>query len=135
MLVMVVTVLLLTSGNQIWNGYLPKYLEQLGATAIILGIYGSVKQIISALYQYPGGAISDKMGSKNALILFSGISILGYVLYYVSQSWELFIFGTFFVLIWDSMSQPAIFALIGEALSQSKRAMGFSIQSILRRVP
>jgi len=33
------------------------------------------------------------------------------------------------------MSQPAIFALIGESLPQSKRAMGFSMQSIFKRLP
>ncbi|MCW4020649.1 MAG: MFS transporter [Candidatus Bathyarchaeota archaeon] len=133
--VMVVTVLVLTTGNQIWGKYVPKYIEYLGATAIIVGLYGSIEQLITALYQYPGGAISDKVGSKKALILFSAASILGYVLYYISQSWELFLVGTFFVLVWESMAQPAIFALIGETLPKSKRAMGFSVQSILRRVP
>lgn len=133
--IMVVTVLVLTMGNQIWVRYVPKYLEHLGAGAIIIGFYGSIKRLVSALYQYPGGVITDRMGSKNALILFSVTSISGYIIYYISKSWELFIVGTFFVLVWDSMSQPAIFALIGETLPRSKRAMGFSVQSILKRIP
>jgi len=33
------------------------------------------------------------------------------------------------------MASPAIFAVIGDALPTEKRAMGFSIQSILKRVP
>lgn len=33
------------------------------------------------------------------------------------------------------MSTPAIFSLIGEVLSKSKRAMGFSVQSIIKRIP
>jgi MFS family permease len=122
-------------GNHLWRSYVPKYLEALGASILVVGLYGSVEQLVGACYQYPGGVISDSMGSKNALVLFTATSIFGYVLYYVSKSWELFIVGTFFVLVWESMSQPAIFALIGETLPQSKRAMGFSVQSILRRVP
>jgi len=38
-------------------------------------------------------------------------------------------------MAWQSMASPAIFAVIGDALPPEKRAMGFSIQSILKRVP
>jgi len=82
--VMIVAVLLLTMGNQIWKGYAPKYIEYLGAGAIIIGLYGSINRLVSAFYQYPGGMISDKIGSKNALVLFSVMSILSYSLYYLS---------------------------------------------------
>jgi len=33
------------------------------------------------------------------------------------------------------MSTPAIFSLIGEALKKSRRAIGFSVQSVLKRLP
>ena len=33
------------------------------------------------------------------------------------------------------MASPAIFAVIGDALPKEKRAMGFTVQSILKRVP
>jgi len=134
-IVMVVTVLILTMGNQIWLRYTPKYLEHLGASVFIIGLYGFIERLVGAVYQYPGGTIADKIGSKNALILFSLASIVGYVIYYFSPSWEWFILGTFFVLVWESMSSPAIFSLIGEVLSKSKRATGFSVQSILKRIP
>lgn len=37
--------------------------------------------------------------------------------------------------MWESMSTPAIFSLIGETLRRSRRATGFSSQSILRKIP
>ena len=40
-----------------------------------------------------------------------------------------------FAMAWQSMASPAIFAVIGDALPPNKRAMGFSVQSILKRVP
>jgi len=53
----------------------------------------------------------------------------------VTSRWEVVVLGTLLVLTWSSMSQPAIFALIGDSLSRSRRAMGFSVQSIWKRVP
>jgi len=37
--------------------------------------------------------------------------------------------------MWESMSTPAIFSLIGETLRRSRGAIGFSSQSILRKIP
>lgn len=134
-LVMIMAVLIITMGNQLWIKYLPKYLEHLGAGVLIIGLYGFIEQFVGAVYQYPGGALVDRIGSKNALIIFTVISIVGYIIYLISPSWEYVLLGTFFVLVWESMSQPAIFSLIGDALSRSKRAIGFSVQSILKRIP
>jgi MFS family permease len=38
-------------------------------------------------------------------------------------------------MAWQSMASPAIFAIIGDALPKERRAMGFTLQSILKRVP
>jgi MFS family permease len=38
-------------------------------------------------------------------------------------------------MAWQSMAWPAIFAIIGDALPRERRAMGFTLQSILKRVP
>jgi MFS family permease len=122
-------------GEELWVRFMPKYLELLGASAIAIGAYGSFKRIVDTLYQYPGGWLADKLGRKRALVLFNLIAATGYLLYLLTNRWEVVILGTLLVLAWSSMSQPAIFALIGDTLSQSKRAMGFSVQSIWKRIP
>jgi MFS family permease len=38
-------------------------------------------------------------------------------------------------MAWQSMASPAIFAVIGDSLPRERRAMGFTLQSILKRVP
>src|SRR6266540_3466236 len=43
--------------------------------------------------------------------------------------------GLFFVSAWSSMGSPTLFAVVGDALPKERRAMGFTVQSILRRVP
>jgi len=122
-------------GEELWVRFMPKYLEALGASAAAIGVYGSFKRIVDTLYQYPGGWLSDRLGRKRALTLFNGIAALGYLVYLLTSRWQIVIAGTLLVLAWSSMSQPAIFALIGDTLSQAKRAMGFSVQSIWKRVP
>ena len=52
-----------------------------------------------------------------------------------SNKWPLFLVGTLFVAAWSNMSLPATFALIGESLAKGRRAIGFSVQSIITRVP
>ncbi len=133
--VMLGALLAIGMGEELWVRYMPKYLEALGASALAIGAYGSFKRVVDTLYQYPGGWLADRLGRKRALVLFNLVAAMGYLLYLLTARWEVAIAGTLLVLAWSSMSQPAIFALIGDTLSQSKRAMGFSVQSIWKRVP
>jgi MFS family permease len=38
-------------------------------------------------------------------------------------------------MAWSSMASPTLFAVIGDALPSERRTLGFSVQSIVRRVP
>jgi MFS family permease len=40
-----------------------------------------------------------------------------------------------FVMAWTSMASPTLFAVVGDNLPRERRAVGFSVQAILRRVP
>jgi MFS family permease len=122
-------------GEELWVRFMPKYLEALGAGALAIGAYGSFKRIVDTMYQYPGGWLADRLGRKRALVLFNLVAAMGYLMYLLTERWEVVIAGTLLVLAWSSMSQPAIFALIGDTLGRSQRAMGFSVQSIWKRIP
>ena len=127
--------LVIGMGQELWIRFMPKYLEVLGASAVAIGAYGSFKRIVDAIYQYPGGWLADRLGRKQALTLFNIIAATGYLVYLLTTRWQVVVAGTLLVMAWSSMSQPAIFALIGDTLSRSKRAMGFSVQSIWKRIP
>lgn len=45
---------------------------------MLLPEFGTVDNIISAVFPYPGGAISDRIGSEYALTAFGLISTLGF---------------------------------------------------------
>jgi len=128
-------VFILGLGEELWKKFLPKYLEALGATTFIVGLYGTAEDFFDAIYQYPGGWLADHLGRRRAFVIFVALASLGYVVYLFSPSWPFIFVGLAFVMAWQSMASPAIFALIGDALPRERRAMGFTLQSILKRVP
>jgi MFS family permease len=134
-LVMLACVLLLGMAEELWTRFIPKYLEVLGATAWIIAIYGTLKDFLDAIYQYPGGWISDRIGRKSSLLLFTILSMIGYFIYYIAGSWLWILLGTFFVMAWSSLTLPTLFAIIGDHLPHDSRATGFSVQSIIKRIP
>ncbi len=127
-------VFLLGFGEELWKKFLPKYLETLGASIPIIGLFGTAEDFLDAIYQYPGGWIADRLGRRKAFLIFLGLACLGYLAYLVPSVLFVFI-GLAFAMAWQSMASPAIFAVIGDSLPAERRAMGFSIQSILKRVP
>lgn len=133
--VMLASLLILGIGEELWVRYVPRYLEVLGASAAVIAIYGTLKDFLDAVYQYPGGWLADRLGRRAALVLFTLLAMVGYGLYLVGQSWLWVLVGTLFVMAWSSLTLPAIFAIIGDNLPKKQRATGFGVQSILKRVP
>jgi MFS family permease len=128
-------VFLLGLGEELWKKFLPKYLEAMGASAPIIGLFGTAETFFDAIYQYPGGWLADRFGRRRAFLVFVILASAGYLIYLFSTSWPLIFVGLAFAMAWQSMASPAIFALIGDALPPERRAMGFTLQSILKRVP
>ncbi len=57
--------------------------------------------------------------------------MIGYGLYWLAPSWPFIFAGLLFVMAWSSMASPALFAVVGDALPKERRALGFTVQSIL----
>jgi MFS family permease len=129
------SIFLLGFGEELWKKFLPKYLEALGASPPIIGLFGTAEDFFDAVYQYPGGWIADRFGRRSAFLIFLVLSLAGYLVYLLGPTWPFAFLGLGLVMAWQSMASPAMFAIIGDALPPEKRAMGFSIQSILKRVP
>ena len=128
-------VFLLGLGEELWKKFLPKYLEALGASTPIIGLFGTAEDFFDAIYQYPGGWIADRLGRRRAFLIFVTLASAGYAVYYFASSWPLVFVGLAFAMAWQSMASPAIFAIIADSLPRDRRAMGFTLQSILKRVP
>jgi len=132
---MLLTFLVLGMGEELWVRFVPKYLELLGAGIAGVALYGTLRDLLDAVYPYPGGWLTDRLGRRSALILFALLAIGGYALYLLAPSWGWVLAGTVLVMAWSSLTLPAIFAVIGDSLPPARRATGFGVQSILKRVP
>jgi MFS family permease len=130
-----VAVFLLAFGENLWKRFLPKYLQSLGAPIAAIGFFASCEDFLDGIYQYPGGWVGDRYGRRRALLLFVALAMLGYALYWAAPSWPFVFAGLLFVMAWSSMASPPLFAVIGDALPRHRRALGFTVQSILKRVP
>ena len=130
-----VAVFLMGLGEELWKRFVPKYLAALGAPTAAIGIYGSARDFADGILQYPGGWVADRFGRRRALQAFVMLAAAGYALYLIAPSWHVVLVGLALVMAWSSASSPTVFAVIGDALPTERRTMGFTVQSILRRVP
>ncbi len=128
-------ILLLGFGEELWKKFLPKYLEALGASTRVIGFFGTTKDFFDAVYQYPGGWLADHLGRRRAFVAFVALASVGYLIYLVSPSWPFVFAGLALSMAWNSMASPAVFAVIGDALPPERRAMGFTLQSMIKRAP
>ena len=128
-------VFLLALGENLWKRFIPKYLEALGAPLTAIGLFGTCQDFLDGIYQYPGGWIGDRYGRRRALTFFVVLAMIGYGLYWWAPRWPFVFAGLVFAMGWSSMASPTLFAVIGDALPRERRALGFTVQSILRRIP
>jgi MFS family permease len=126
---------LLGCGENLWRRFLPKYLQALGAPITAIGAFGTAEDFLDGIYQYPGGFVTDRYGRRFALTLFISLAAVGYAVYWLLPSWQLAFLGLALVMAWTSAASPTLFAVVADALPKAKRTMGFTVQSILRRVP
>ena len=128
-------VFLMPLGEELWKRFLPKYLQELGAPLAAIGAYGSLRDLLDGLGQYPGGWVADRWGRRTALRLFTLVALAGYLVVALSSAWPMAITGVGLTMAWSSMASPPVFAVIGDLLPPGRRVLGFTAQSILRRIP
>ena len=132
---LLVALVLAGTGEKLWLGFAPKYIETLGGTVLIIGLFDALQTFLGAIYAYPGGWLTDHWGQRKSLLLFSLISIAGYILVLVWQSWLALLLGSFLFLAWSALSLPATLSVIATSLQTHRHTMGVGVQSMIRRVP
>lgn len=133
--VLALSTLGLALGEELWLAFFPTYLVALGASGLFVGAFSSLKDLLDGLYQYPGGWLSDRIGLKRSLMIFTAIALAGYGVAAAAPTWEVLFAALILIMAWKAGAFPASFAVIGEALPKGKRGIAFSIISVLQRVP
>ncbi|CAB5125123.1 major facilitator superfamily transporter [Olavius algarvensis associated proteobacterium Delta 3] len=132
---MLVMVILVGMGERMAERFLPIYLMALGGGAITVGLLNGMDNLLSALYAFPGGYLSDRIGTKRALLVFNLVAIFGFLIVILFPSWQAVLIGAVFFLSWSAISLPATMSLIHQVLPKNKRTMGVSMHSLVRRIP
>ena len=133
--VLAASICALSLGEELWQAYLPAYLTALGASGLAVGLFGSAKDLLDSAYQYPGGWLSDRLGRKRALLLFTAVATAGYAIYAVAPSWPVMLVGLAAVMAWKAGAFPTTFSVIADSLPRDRRATAFAVQSVLVRLP
>ncbi len=132
---LLVALVLAGTGEKLWLGFAPKYLQTLAASILIIGLFDALQTLLGAVYAYPGGWLTDCWGQRRSLMLFSALSLGGYALVLVWHHWLALLFGSFLFLAWSAFSLPATFTVVATSLKAHQHTMGIGIQSLVRRVP
>jgi MFS family permease len=128
-------IFLIACAEELWWRFVPEYLRALGATVAIVALFGTFKDLLDALYQFPGGFLTHRLGHRNALLLFNAVAIGGYAAFASAHSWRTVVFFLPLVMAWQSFSLPATFSLIADLLPHHEYSVAFAYQSIVRRIP
>lgn len=135
LVILLIAIFVIGAGEELWMRFVPKYLQALGASVFVIGLYDALRTLLGAIYAYPGGVLADRWGYRHAFIIFNVVSIIGYVLVLIIPNWGGVIAGMFFFLSWSSFSLPATFSLVGAALEAHRHSMGVGVQSVIKRLP
>lgn len=132
---LLIALVLAGTGEKLWLGFAPKYIETLGGGVLVIGLFDALQTFFGAVYAYPGGWLADHWGKRKSLLLFSAISICGYALVLLWQHWLALLLGSFLFLAWSALSLPATFSVVATSLEKHRHTMGVGVQSMIRRVP
>jgi len=123
-LALLAMVVLVGLGEKMAERFLPLYLVALGGGTISIGLLNGMDNLLSALYSFPGGYASDRLGYKKALLLFNLIAMGGYLIVIIFPYWQAVIIGAIFFVSWTAISLPATMDLVASVLPKNKRTDG-----------
>ena len=123
-------VILVGMGERMAERFLPIYLIALGGGALSIGLLNGLDNLLSALYSFPGGYLSDRIGTKRALLVFNIVAMFGFLVVILISAWQAVLVGAVFFLSWTAISLPATMSLIARVLTMNKRTMGVPMHSL-----
>jgi len=128
-------VVLVGMGERMAERFLPIYLLALGGGVLVIGLLQAMDNLLSALYSFPGGYLSDRIGVKKSLLVFNLVAMAGFALVALVPAWPAVLAGAVLFISWSAISLPATMSLIYRVLPQNKRTMGVTMHSLVRRIP
>jgi MFS family permease len=127
-------ILLVGMGSELWLPLMPKYLDLLSAHVLLIALFGCAKDALEAVAFYIGGTVAARFNTRRALLLFNALPLVGLALLLAWPSTAAVFVALPFVGVWNSIAGPATLRVVGDSLSEHRRSMAFSLQSIQKRL-
>lgn len=131
-------VVLVGMGEHMGERFLPLYLADLtsGATTLVaIGLLAGLDDLLSALYSYPGGWLTDRWGARRALLAFNVLAAIGYAIIIFVPRWWAVLLGAALFISWSAISMPAIMDLVPRLVPGNRQVLGISLHALVRRIP
>jgi MFS family permease len=128
-------VVMVGMGERMAERFLPIYIMALGGDVLAIGLLQAMDNLLSALYSFPGGYLSDRLGTKKSLLIFNLVAMAGFTLVILVTTWQAVLAGAVLFISWSAISLPATMSLIYKVLPIHKRTMGVTMHSLVRRIP
>jgi MFS family permease len=128
-------VVLVGMGERMAERFLPIYMLSLGGGVLAIGLLQAMDNLLSALYSFPGGYLSDRLGTKKSLLIFNLVAMAGFALVMLVPTWQAVLAGAVLFISWSAISLPATMSLLYKVLPTNKHTMGVTMHSLVRRIP
>jgi MFS family permease len=134
--IVLLTILLFGLGEELWSSFIPAFLTAKGQPILIVGVYAMAFNLFEGFCYVSGGYVTQKLGDRGSLIMFSILTLAGYLLFVSLNSIPvIIIISVLLIRGWESLSQPVTLTSVGSTTKTEKMGLAFALQSIQKRVP
>jgi MFS family permease len=113
--------------GQMAYSMLSLYLIDLGASVGQVGLVFTVASLVPMVLQIFGGWFSDTVGRLRAIAIGSSFAVFGYLLFFISPSWQWVMLGLSVEYISNSFVGPSFGAYIAEQSDEASRGRVYGI--------
>ena len=103
------------------------YLIDMGASVAQVGLVFTIASLVPMVLQLFGGWISDNIGRLRAIAIGSSFAVFGYLLFFISPSWEWVMLGLGIEYISNSFVGPSFGAYIAEQTEETARGRVYGV--------
>lgn len=103
------------------------YLIDLGASVGQVGLVFTVASFVPIVLQIIGGWLSDTIGRLRAIAIGSSVAVFGYLIFFVSPSWEWVLLGLSIEYVSGSFVGPSFLSYIAEQSDEAARGRVYGI--------
>jgi DHA1 family bicyclomycin/chloramphenicol resistance-like MFS transporter len=130
-LVMSFTGLLINFGAQVFQPFVPLYLQALNANIPEIGIVYVGLAVATNLVTIPGGILADKIGRKTVIVLGNAIGFGSFFVLLLINDWTEALLVLFLATLFSQLVQPAYSSTVAESVEVKNRSNAFGTFYVL----